>query len=320
MRKDQSFITDIVYGLSARKKYISSDLHYDEEGSLLFDGIVRQPEYYVYRTEQYLLSRYAVDILDVISGLGRSGSMTLLELGASDARKAAYFFDAASKRLATYIPVNIEPSVLKQLEGKLALTLPYLEVKTLCADFLRPLPLPHLKDDTTLIIFFPGSTISQFDDTSAGKFFQQIRYLAEDYSACAFIVSSDACSDPARVLPAYDDDAGISAAFNLNILHHLNRLGEGTFDTAGFRHRVQWNAALGRVEMYLESVTDQICRFADQSLHFAAGELIQTGVSHKRTRDAFRTLAARNGWMSCDAWTDPEQLFDLHLLIPSPKS
>ena len=135
--------------------------------------------------------------------------------------------------------------------------------------------------------------------------------------AVAFIVSGDVCRNPARLLPAYDDAAGMNAAFNLNVLLHLNRIGEGDFDPRRFRHVVRWNEQENRMDFFLQSSVDQVCHFAGRSMHFGTGELVRTGMSYKRTHQAFGTLAAASGWTLRRCWTDPERVFGVYLLLPA---
>ena len=319
MPRSDGKVLDILAALSGDPKELDSSLHYDEEGSRLFEMIIEQPEYYPSRAERLILSDYAADMVDAIPH-SRAGAGVLLELGATDDSKAGFFLDAGGTQLSTYMPVNIEPSVLIGLKHKLSHTRPGLRVEIICADFLAPLNVARIEGDETLITFFSGSTIGQLDETAATRLLARIREAVRSWPNSAFIVSCDACRDPARLLPAYNDAAGVQAAFNLNVLSHLNRIGDGDFDLAYFRHAACWNEQEGRMDFHLESLTDQSRRFAGRLLHFKAGELVRTGVSYKRTREAFGVLAAAGGWTLHRCWTDPERLFEIHLLVPAPSS
>ncbi len=321
MPRSDATIAHILAGLSGDRsgdgrKEIVSSLHYDEAGSRLFEAIIAQPEYYPLRAERLILACHAAEILAAIPGF-RDGPAALLELGASDDKKAGFFLDAGVERLSTYIPVNIEPSVLHGLERTLRHVRPRLRVAPIPADFLAPLDVACLDGHRTLIGFFSGSTIGQLDDAAAVGLLAAIREAARPWPAAAFIVNGDVCRDPARLLPAYDDAAGMNAAFNLNVLLHLNRIGEGDFDPCRFRHVVRWNEQENRIDFFLQSLADQVRRFAGRSLQFGAGELVRTGVSYKRTHQAFEELAAASGWTLLRCWTDPERLFGVHLLLPA---
>ena len=237
--------------------------------------------------------------------------LALLELGASDETKAAPFLDAPlGVRFATYIGVNLERTVLESLEQRLKASHPRLQVQIIWTDFLKPINLPPLPPNTKVIAFFPGSTMGQLTPTVAIDFLAAVRRIA-----CAFIIGFDICQDPARILPAYDDAAGANAVFNLNALTHLNRLGDGDFDAECFQHVVRWDPQQARVEMYLQSLHAQTIHLAGRTFHFAAGEIILTGVSYKRTPEAFAHLAVQAGWTPADFWSDPENLFGMQLLL-----
>lgn len=324
MSRNDATITNILAGLSGDwnpggQKEIVSSLHYDETGSRLFEKIIEQPEYYPLRAERLILSGSAAEILAAIPDF-RAGPAALLELGASDDRKASFFLDAGRAQFSTYMPMNIEPSVLDGLQQTLRLTRPGLCVEPILTDFLAPFDVGRSDAHGTLIGFFSGSTIGQLDDAAAIRLLTIFRGAARPWPSVAFIVSGDVCRDPARLLPAYDDNAGMNSAFNLNALLHLNRIGDGDFDPSRFRHVVHWNEQENRMDFFLQSLSDQVCRFAEHSLHFGAGELVRSGVSYKRTHEAFRKLSTAAGWALRQYWTDPELLFGIHLLLPASKA
>lgn len=316
-RNEAANVRDAVSGLTSQPKTIPTSLLYDELGSRLFESILRQPEYYPVRSETKILSRHARDIIQAVPA-SLSRQLTLLELGATDDVKVSYLLDAAEDRVATYIALNIEITVLKDIKRRLFVSRPGVDVHLIQADFLHPLRLPLLEKYHTLIVFFPGNTIGQFDDATVASLFAQIREAVLDWPSCAFIVGFDICRDPEVILPAYDDAAGASALFNRNILTHLNHFG-GSFTPATFRHVVQWNEDEGRVEMYLQSKVDQTYMFQGQPIHFLADERVLTGVSYKRTLAGFSDLAVGAGWSTLNVWTDDARTFGVQLLSPVRK-
>jgi len=165
-----------------------------------------------------------------------------------------------------------------------------------------------------MVGFLPGSTIGQFSPASVVQFLENVRCALTGATRPAFVIGTDQCRDAGRVLAAYDDSAGISRAFNLNILSHINRLAGGDLDLNSFGRKVLWNPREERVEMYLESRSAQRARIAGRSIRFAEGETIQTGVSYKYAKERFLSIAATAGWSSAGFWQDSEKLFGIHLL------
>jgi L-histidine Nalpha-methyltransferase len=307
-------------GLLAPRKTLPAKLFYDDEGCRLFGRITQLPEYYPTRTELALLRRIAPAVAAALPPRG-----TLVEYGASDEAKALILLDAAGDRLPDYVPIDVAGGALDALCARLRRTRPALAVHPVAADFLEPFALPAAARGPQagpMLGFFPGSTIGNLEPDAARRFLRQARRTLGADSR--FLVGVDLRKDPALLLPAYDDAAGVTAAFNLNLLRRLNREAGATFDLDGFAHRAAWNEAEGRIEMHLVSLRGQAVRLAGQAISFAAGETIHTENSYKHTEAGFQALATAAGWRPVQCWTDPARLFSVHLLaaeavdVPTP--
>lgn len=310
---DNSLVDKILLGLSGEKKTLPSGLLYDAAGSELFQRITELPEYYLTRTEKKLLAARAADIVAAVPfEAGRE--CALVEFGASDESKAVSLLDVAGGYFSAYLAIDISPSVLGPIRGRMQASHPQIKVETLLADFMQPLAMPRTFADMHRVGFLPGSTIGQFSPAAAVRFLENVRRALRGAVRAAFVIGIDQCRDAARVLPAYDDSAGISRAFNLNVLSHINRLADGDLDPHRFGRKVLWNPREERVEMYLESLSAQSVRIAGRSISFAEGETIQTGISCKYGKERFLSIAAGAGWSSAGFWQDSEKLFAIHLL------
>ena len=301
---ERALIDEILAGLLAKQKTLPAKLFYDEEGCRLFGLITTLPEYYPTRTELRLLERHAAAI-----GATAAAGSALVEYGASDETKASFLLGTG--RFRTYVPIDIAPEALAAIALRLSSSDPDLAVRPVCADFNRPITLPDLAS-ATRFGFFPGSTIGNMDPREAVDFLRTVREtLGPDAS---FLVGTDLRKDEGTLVAAYDDAAGITAAFNRNVLAHVNRIANGTFDPARFVHRARWNATEGRIEMHLESRIAQTVVVASRLVRFAAGETIHTENSYKYTETGFQHLAEVAGWAAAGYWTDDCRLFGIHLL------
>jgi L-histidine Nalpha-methyltransferase len=309
-------VEEILLGLSSENKALPSKLLYDAAGSELFQRITELPEYYLTRTEKKLLGEQAADIVAAMpleAGRGR----VLVEFGASDESKAISLLDVAGSRFSAYLAIDISPSVLGPIRTRMQLSHPNIKVETLAADFLQPLTIPGTFGETQAVGFLPGSTIGQFEPATVVRFLENVRRALTGAVRPAFVIGTDQCRDPGRVLPAYNDPAGVSKAFNLNMLSHINHLTDGDLDQRNFGHKALWNPREERVEIYLVSLIEQSARIGGRSIRFAAGETIQTGTSYKYGKERFLSIAAEAGWNSGGFWQDSEKLFGIHLLRAS---
>jgi dimethylhistidine N-methyltransferase len=310
---DTHLLNEILLGLTGEKKTLPSKLLYDATGSELFQRITELPEYYLTRTEKKLLAARAADIVASVpfpAGRGRA----LVEFGASDERKAISLLDAAESHFSAYLAIDISPSVLGPIRTRMQVSHPQIQVETLPADFLQPLRMPKTFSEMQMVGFLPGSTIGQLPPAAVVLFLENARRALTGATRPFFVIGTDQCRDAERVLPAYDDSTGVSRAFNLNILSHLNHLAGGDLDLNSFGRKVLWNPREERVEMYLESRAPHSARIAGRSIRFADGETIQIGVSYKYGKERFLSIAAPAGWISAGFWEDAEKLFAIHLL------
>jgi dimethylhistidine N-methyltransferase len=309
---ESGLLDEILLGLTSEKKTLPSKLMYDAAGSDLFQRITELPDYYLTRTERKLLEARAKDIVAAVPG--ETGRRALVEFGASDETKALFLLDAANGNFSAYLAIDISPSVLVPIRTRMRVSHPRIDVETLQADFLQPLAMPPAFQEMHMVGFLPGSTIGQFAPPAIVHFLDNARRALTGAMRPAFVLGMDQCRDAARVLAAYDDPYGVSRAFNLNILAHINHLAGPDLDIEKFGRKVVWNPDEARVEMYLESRSAQRARIAGRSISFSQGETIQVGFSYKYGKERFLSIAAAAGWSSAGFWEDADKLFAIHLL------
>jgi len=302
-------VADAVAGLSATPKTLPSKYFYDAEGSRLFEAITRQPEYYLTRTELALLEARMPAIAQAV-GAGAH----VVEYGSGSGRKTELLLEGLRQPVA-YTPVEISRTALLQSTARLALLFPQVEMLPVCADFTRPLALPAARRPAQrTLMFFPGSTLGNFADDDAVRLLDAMRQtMGED--GCA-LIGIDLDKEPALIEAAYNDAAGVTAAFTLNLLARLNREIGSDFDLDGFRHRALYARERGRIETFLVSQRAQSVHVAGRRFDFAAGEAMQVEYSCKYTDRGFAALAARAGLKVTHGWDDPRGWFGLRLLQP----
>lgn len=306
------FAAAVLDGLSRPQKSLPCAFFYDELGSALFDRICEQPEYYPTRTEQAILDRVAAPIAALL-GPG----VQLVELGSGSSRKVRTLLERLVNPLS-YVGIDISRDHLRRSCDRLAADYPWLEVMALCADYLQdvPVPPPQAGMPRRRVGFFPGSTLGNFTPAEAEMFLARWRDTLRHggVEGGGMLIGIDLRKDPALLEAAYDDAAGVTAAFNLNLLGRINRELDGTFTPASFRHMALWDAERSCVSMYLVSRRDQIVRAAGQRFAILEGEAIHTEDSHKYSIEGFQALARRAGYRPAAVWTDPNALFSLHWL------
>jgi L-histidine Nalpha-methyltransferase len=310
---DGSLLQEILRGLTGEKKELPSKFLYDATGSELFRRITALPEYYLTRTEKKLLGERATDIVAAIP-LEAGRARALVEFGASDESKAVTLLDVVGSHFSTYVAVDISPSVLDPIRARMKVSHPRITVETMLADFLQPLSMRDMLGRSQAVGFLPGSTIGQYSPDCVVQFLRNVRGAFDGAGRSAFVIGTDQCQDPNRVLPAYNDSAGVSKAFTLNILSHVDHLTGGDLDQRNFGHRAIWNPAEERVEIYLVSLLRQSARIGGHEILFAEGETIRTGMSYKYSRNRFLSIAAEAGWSTAGFWEDAEKLFGIHVL------
>ncbi len=299
------FARDVIAGLAAPRKTLPAKYFYDDRGSALFEQITRLPEYYPTRTELGILGERADEIARFIPA-----GAALIEFGSGSTTKARIVLRAAA--VAAYVPVDISAGFLNSEAARLTRDLPRLRVLPVAADFTKPFELPSAIRARARVGFFPGSTLGNFEPPQAAKF---LRHAARLLGAGAHvIVGVDLVKDEGVLNAAYNDAAGVTAAFNLNLLRRINRELGADFDLDRFRHEAFFNRAEHRIEMHLESRVTQNVLLGDRVIPFARGETIHTENSYKYTVESFQTLAAQAGWSAVAVWTDPKRYFSLHAL------
>jgi L-histidine Nalpha-methyltransferase len=305
---EESFRDAALASLTRRAKSIPCRFLYDERGSSLFEAICDLPEYYLTRTETAILAEYASEIAR------RVGShVQLIEFGSGSSRKVRLLLEALSEP-AAYAAIDISREPLRVATTELAAEFPDLAVVAICADYLQPFRLPSLpvRSEGRRLGFFPGSTIGNFTRGDAVDFLAGCRGVVGRDGA--MLVGVDLKKDAAVLDAAYNDRAGITAEFNLNLLERMNRELDADFDLDRFEHDAFYNEAAGRIEIYIRSLADQIVIVAGRAIRFSAGERIHTEDSCKYTVAEFQRLAAQAGFRSAEHWTDPQELFSVHLL------
>jgi len=299
--RDSDFAQCLVEGLSRTPREIPCKYFYDAEGSRLFDAICELPEYYQTRTETALLTRHADEIAKRIGPQAE-----IVEFGAGALKKVRLLLDAAKPH--AYTPIDISGDYLMDVTRTLAADYPNLALRPLVADFTAALPIAALPGVRSRAGFFPGSTIGNFrPDAAAGL----LRRMRASLNGGGLLIGVDLIKDPARLHAAYNDAAGVTAAFNKNLLARANRELGADFDLDAFAHYAPYNPAAQRVEMYLISQARQSVTVCGRRFDFAAGEAVHTEDSHKYTPDSFADLAARAGWRLAQEWRDADGLFML---------
>lgn len=303
---ERDFRVDMHAALSAAPRTISPKYFYDARGSQLFDAICELPEYYPTRTELALLRQHAAEIAALAGPQAE-----LVEFGAGSLRKVRLLLDAL-ERPAGYVPIDISGEHLAQAAAQLRRDYPGLVVQPLAADYTQPMQLPAAPRGAGMRLgFFPGSTIGNFDPEQALRF---LRMAARVLRGGALLLGADLVKDPAVLHAAYNDEAGVTAAFNLNLLARANRELGTDFDLDGFAHGAFYNSPRRRIEMHLVSRRAQQVHLDGRTYAIAQGETLHTENSHKFSIDSLRALAVEAGFAPGPAWTDPNQLFSLHWL------
>lgn len=298
---------EILEGLRAIPKRVAPKFFYDERGSRLFDAICVQPEYYPTRTELAIME----DHVDVMADLIGPRAM-LIEYGSGSSLKTRLLLEHLPEP-AAYVPVDISGDYLQEVAEALASDYPDIEVLPVCADFTRALNLPAPRRAASRnVVYFPGSTIGNFARSEARELLRVMREEAGDDGAVLIGVD---LAKPREVLePAYNDAAGVTADFNLNLLRRLNREHDADFDLEAFRHVAVYDEDESRIEMRLVSLRRQTVQVAGERFRFEADEYLVTEHSHKYSPEQFGALAGDAGLEVRRLWTDPQGLFSVQYL------
>ncbi len=310
---DEVFLNDVVDGLSKQQKTLPCKYFYDEQGSQLFEKICDTDEYYVTRTELALYRQYARDMADLIGERA-----LIIEPGAGSIKKIGLLFSQLLKP-AGFIPMDISEEILTLSSQHLAMEFPDIDISPVVIDFLNEKELgavfsrlPKRPLVNKRVIFFPGSTIGNFHPNEAEQFLARFANNLE--VGDGLLIGVDLVKDTAILEDAYNDNKGITAGFNLNLLSRINSELDGDFAIGAFSHRAIFNQEKNRIEMHLVSNKDQKVTIADNAFEFLVNESIHTENSYKYSVDTFSQVALAAGFKLKSTWIDEKELFSIHYL------
>jgi dimethylhistidine N-methyltransferase len=306
--ESSDFISDAIAGLSSNPRTLPCKYFYDERGAALFQKICDLPEYYITRTEIDILDRNRAEIA---SHLGPN--IELIGLGTGAGTKTRILIEALEMP-AVYIPVDISEKQLRESTANFQKIFPDLEILPVCADYLQPvvLPSPDHKPARN-VVYFPGSTIGNFEPDEAVQFLRRVANVCRENGG--LLIGADLKKARDVLEAAYNDRAGVTAQFNLNLLARANRELGADFDLDQWRHRAIYNSDAGRIEMYLSSESDQFVHLAEQSFHFRRAEKIVTEFSYKYSPEEFSALAGKAEFEFAQMWTDDARLFGVFYFV-----
>ena len=298
-------LAEVLAGLSRSRKTVAPKFFYDETGSRLFDAITELPEHYLTRTATGILQEYRDDLARMVGD-----NACLVEYGSGSSAKIRILLEAC--RPAAYVPVDISREHLLRSARTIYDDFDWLAVHPTCADYSRPFALPEVASKLPCVAFFPGSSIGNFDRADVPAFLAGVGEVVG--AGGRLIVGVDAKKDVDVLHAAYNDGDGVTGAFNLNLLRHLNALLDADFDLGKFEHQAEYNAARGRIEMYLASTATQSVRLNGAEFAIEAGERIHTESSYKYHPEEFLDLAAQAGFVEQSIWSDDRGYFMVLLL------
>ncbi len=303
------FYDDVIAGLSKIRKELPCKYFYDESGSILFTKICTTDDYYVTRTECALMERIMPELKAMIGT-----NATIIEFGSGEGKKIRQLLAALEDPVA-YVPIDISAEILTTSAAALKMEFPSIAVYPIMADYMGRVTLPmqiHARKNRK-IVYFPGSTISNFTPEEASRFFRKVSSLLNPGDG--FVIGMDLVKSPNRLHRAYNDSEGITKAFNINLLHRINAELGGTFNPDFFEHYAFFNPTQQRIEMHLMSLCDHWATVGKMRFHFRHGESIHTENSYKYTLDDVTNIGRESGFKNCKVWTDPEQLFSVSFLM-----
>jgi dimethylhistidine N-methyltransferase len=301
---DRAFRADVLAGLAAPIRAIPARWLYDRRGSELFEEITRLPEYYLTRADAALLEAHCGEVATIV-GIGSA----VVEFGAGSAAKTPILLRCIAP--CAYVPIDISGEFLRESVAALAAEFPDLPVHPVEADFMAAIPLPDAVAGEPKLGFFPGSTIGNMVPRTSVDLLRAMKMALGVGSY--LLIGIDRVKDVGTLLRAYDDAAGITAEFNLNLLRRINVELDGTVPIDAFRHRAVWNEPMSRIEMHLEASRDISFTVAGRAFAMRAGETIHTENSHKYGPRDGRLLLRAAGWSPLKEWTDPDERFALIL-------
>ena len=300
-------LEELQRGLSQPDKWISSIYFYDNHGSVLFERITELPEYYLTRAETEIMREHGHDMAREIGP-----DALVIEPGSGAGEKIRLLLSALNNPVA-YVPIEIAKEHLRNSSETLARDFPELEVLPVWADFTRSLEIPEpSRTARRRVVYFPGSTLGNFEPDDAVSLLRNFAEMVGEGGAA--LIGVDLAKDAALVEPAYNDSAGVTAAFNLNMLTHLNRRFGCDFKLENFMHEAFYNPGEGRVEMHLKSRCEQDVHLGGKTIHFDKGESIHTESSYKYSDERFAALAGQGGFRPVRTWKDPGNMFSVRYL------
>ncbi len=308
LTRETSFLDDVLRGLARAQKSIPPKYFYDERGSQLFERICELPEYYPTRTEMAIMARHVDEMVKLLGP-----DTQLVEFGSGASVKTRLLVDRLEPSL--YVPIDISETALREACKALTLMFPWLNISAVMADFSQPLRLPEFVGIPVhrKVVYFPGSTIGNFTPGEALEFLKGVRGIVGPGGM--LLIGVDLKKDKRVLDAAYDDAQGVTAEFNLNLLHRVNRELGGDFQVKRFRHKAFYDEREGWIEMHLESLYSQFVNVGGQRFEFRPGETIHTEISCKYSVEEFQQLAAGARFHAEKAWTDPANLFAVHAMI-----
>jgi dimethylhistidine N-methyltransferase len=308
-RADPAFRADVLAGLGAPIPAVPARWLYDRRGSELFEAITRLPEYYPTRTETAMLERHSGEMAALL-GAGAA----VIEFGSGSSAKTPLLLRAIAP--AAYVPIDISGDFLRESALALQAEFTDLPIYPVEADFMRPIMLPDEVAAMPKLGFFPGSTIGNLVARSAVDLLRTMKETLGD--GARLLIGMDRIKDIGVLLAAYDDPAGVTAEFNLNLLHRINAELDGDIPVEAFRHRAIWNDELSRMEMHLEAVRDVTFTVSGERFSFRSGETIHTENSHKYGHRDSRLMLRAAGWGVVAEWMDEKQWFSILLAEAEP--
>lgn len=295
----QSLIEEITTGLKSGTPFISPKFFYDEIGSHLFEAITFLEEYYPTRVEKSIMKMYESQIASAVGSCD-----VLLDLGAGNCAKASQLFNSINPK--EYLALDISKDFLELAIADLQKRFPHIQMAAQVCDLSQPLSFSNLEDKIK-IFFYPGSSIGNFTPNQVSSFFENIASICN--GSGGLLIGVDLVKDSDILQRAYDDSLGITAAFNLNVLKHVNRIINSDFDVSDWEHHAVFNQKQSRIEMHLRAKRNLVVTWPSQSINFKAGEMIHTENSYKYTKASFSDLLIQAGFDDVHIWTDPKEMF-----------
>lgn len=297
--------SEILSGLQKKQKSIDPKYFYDARGSSLFEQITALPEYYPTRTERQILTQNAKAMAELCGE-----NCVLIEPGSGSSEKVRLLVNKLKP--AAYVPMDISSDFLKHSAIQLAKEYPWLNVHAVCLDFAKQEKAPEGTPQGKRVIFYPGSTVGNMKPVDATKFLRKLaHWVGQDGGV---LIGIDLHKSTRVLEDAYNDQQGVTALFNLNILSNINALTGSNFNTSHFSHRAFYNEERFRIEMHLVSEIEQVVKLGDSNIPFARGETIHTENSYKYTQESFQEIAAHAGFAIHSSWSDDQKLFGVHYL------